>query len=108
MNIDTLYEWSRQHSATGLSAVQQLTTYLALYRTNDDKLLHSSPFQPYLDVLPADFDFHPLTWVINHDSDRFPAISGLPRAIRNQLFRLRKRFDEDKKKIHGIFVRAML
>ncbi|PVG04438.1 SET domain-containing protein [Serendipita vermifera] len=103
MNIDTLHKWSRQHSATKLSAVQQLTAYLALYHAKNGALLHHTPFWPYLDVLPANFEFHPLTWTTNNDPRRFPDVSELPKALQRQLLHFQQRFNKDMEKVHGIF-----
>lgn len=89
---------------TDVTATQLLTSYLGLYK-GTNLSLETEPFKPYLDTLPVDFDFHPLTWITepNHEGSKY--IDELPPSVRVKIFKVQERFIKDKTVVLKAFVR---
>lgn len=99
MNLDTLSDWAKSHSATSLSATQLLASYLGLYKGSSSNIRAIS-FKPYLDTLP-DFDFHPLTWMTMETQKK---TEKLPPGVRYKVTKVQERFLQDLKAIRTKFV----
>lgn len=100
MNLDTLSDWAKIHSATSLSATQLLASYLGLYKDSSSNI-NTISFKPYLDMLP-DFDFHPLTWITMETQN---LTEKLPPGVRHKVTEMQDRFLQDLKAIRTKFVR---
>lgn len=66
-------------------------------------------FGPYIDVLPREFDGHPLTWRIKHDSsvevERCRALLGaLPSPVSFSLSEVASKFYKDWKAVEDYAV----
>ncbi|KAJ7582731.1 hypothetical protein C8J56DRAFT_792317 [Mycena floridula] len=92
MNIRTL---SPHYPNAKLSAIQLISLHLALHRHNSDPL-----FGPYISILPTDFAFHPLTWLVNHQEHcsshpEEELLQQIPLGTRDALDHLVSRFLTD-------------
>lgn len=80
----------RRTSTSGsLNTTQLLTLHLVL--TRDTEKRHTSAWQTYIDSIPQDFSWHPLSWI--HAGDR--RISTVPEAARRKVAGVHRRFEED-------------
>lgn len=102
LNADTIHIWSTKYAATDLTAIQLLTSYLALYRSNS---LQDEWFGPYLQSLPENFDFHPLTWTLSSSPTKRRLVANLPPSVQEKVLKVKKRFLADKAAIRRKFVR---
>ncbi|KAG8756245.1 hypothetical protein FRC14_003260 [Serendipita sp. 396] len=99
LNADTLHKWAKKHSVTHLSSVQLLTCYLALYKAQGEEL-DASPYTPYLQSLPFDFDFHPLSWLVNNNQRM---VEKLAEETKYKLIKVQDRFKQDKQAVSNQF-----
>ncbi|KAK0228519.1 hypothetical protein IW262DRAFT_1490536 [Armillaria fumosa] len=86
MNIRTL---SALYPSKKLDAVQMVSMHLAMHRENPTMDPH---FGPYICVLPRDFAFHPLTWMVEENNQILSFVT--PSAMR-ALDKMRQRFRSD-------------
>ena len=101
INMDTLFKWAKRHKATGLTATQLLSFFLALYKANSLDIVVD--YKPYLDSLPETFDEHPLTAVVLHEQNG--SLNGrLPVEVATMLNSLHARFNFDVGKMRELSV----
>lgn len=91
MNVKTL---STLYPRGDLSAVQLISLYLAVHRPGVQSV-EDPHFGPYIAVLPSDFTFHPLHWLIHDTSCGANFIPLLPPSISRALHELCRRYRED-------------
>ena len=60
-----------------------------LARDKDER--HPSGWKDYIDTIPNDFDWHPLSWLVHGDK----RIDDVPNAARMHAERVKARFDND-------------
>ena len=103
-----------------LNTTQLLTLHLALTRDPDGR--HGSAWEVYLDTLPRSFrPWHPLTWVVppkpkgkvnghggatnEHGDAGMDKLGKVPIEARENVLRVKKRFDEDLEVLQKVLVR---
>ncbi|KAK0483605.1 hypothetical protein IW261DRAFT_967429 [Armillaria novae-zelandiae] len=97
MNIRTL---SPLYPSKKLDAVQMVSMHLAMYRENPTTDPH---FGPYISVLPRDFTFHPLTWIVEENNQILSFVTpSAMRALDKVLQRFRSDFGKVSKQTKGI------
>ena len=103
MNINTLsplYPPPLHQSTPNLSATQMIALHLSINRPRVQLPSEDSLFGPYISILPRDFSFHPLSWILNRSSGRTKyweesLLSNLPRQALYDLEKIAGRFEED-------------
>ena len=78
------------YDRASLTAVQLISMHLALHRDKPDPT-----FGPYLTVLPRDFAFHPLFWIVESNASNTKLVSLLPASVLKALYVLHRRFIGD-------------
>lgn len=94
---------------TELSAVQLISLHLCLHRPQGDGESADALFGPYIDVLPREFDSHPLTWSVerrvlakdNRDLVKYNLLDLLPPSADSALRQIEQRFWDDWKAVEG-------
>ncbi|VDB82967.1 unnamed protein product [Peniophora sp. CBMAI 1063] len=94
---------------TELSAVQLISLHLCLHRPREDEESADALFGPYIDVLPRDFDSHPLTWSVqrrvlsddNRDLVKYNLLDLLPPSVDAALRQIESRFWNDWKAVEA-------
>ncbi|EIN07420.1 SET domain-containing protein [Punctularia strigosozonata HHB-11173 SS5] len=91
-------------NCTGLSATQLISMHLYIHRPDTDRRCTDSLYEPFINVLPGSFDFHPLTWLVWALSDTHvegereiaeALLQALSPSVRRDLEELKSRFDTD-------------
>lgn len=100
LNMDTLRDWARENAIAHLSATQMLAAFLATYKAGGSSSKHIQFYIPYLDSLPDNFDFHPLSWTM--DSPMKQMHDTLPTRVLKKLTGVEKRFLSDHSIIQSI------
>ncbi|KAK0459706.1 uncharacterized protein EV420DRAFT_1641903 [Desarmillaria tabescens] len=90
MNIKTL---SPLYPFKKLDAVQMVSLHLAIHRGNPSMDPH---FGPYISLLPRDFSFHPLTWIVEENTQ---ILSFVPPSALRALDKMLQRFCSDFRKV---------
>lgn len=89
----------RISSSGSLNTTQLLTLHLLL--TRDAEKRHPSDWQTYIDSIPQDFSWHPLSWI--HKGDK--RMDSVPEAARTKVQGVHKRFEEDMAVLKRVLVR---
>ncbi|KZV64940.1 SET domain-containing protein [Peniophora sp. CONT] len=92
-----------------LSAVQLISMHLCLHRPREEKDSTNALFGPYIDVLPREFESHPLTWSVkrkvqandNRDLIEYNLLDMLPPSADAALRQIESRFWDDWKAVEG-------
>jgi hypothetical protein len=103
MNINTLsslYPLPLKQSTPNLSATQMIALHLSINRPRGQLPSDDSLFGPYISILPRDFSFHPLNWILNRSSGHTKhweesLLSNLPPQVLYDLEKVADRFEED-------------
>lgn len=90
---------SRTSLSGSLTTTQLLTLHLVLTRDKEGR--HASAWEGYIETVPQNFDWHPLSWLV-HGDDR---IKHVPIAARKHAEKVKARFDDDLLVLHRILVR---
>lgn len=90
MNIKTL---SPLYPSKELDAVQMVSMHLAKHHGKPSMDPH---FGPYISVLPRDFAFHPLTWMVEENTQ---ILSFVPPSAMKALDKMLQRFRSDFDKV---------
>ncbi|KAF8921324.1 hypothetical protein CPB85DRAFT_1270290 [Mucidula mucida] len=94
LNAKTL---SPLYPRAGLSATQLISMHLTLHRPSFGK--PDPQFGPYISVLPADFSFHPLVWMVQKHCLEAELLQYLPPSVSRAMQKLSLRFDVDLKAV---------
>jgi hypothetical protein len=84
-----------------LNTTQLLTLHLVL--TRDAEKRHPSSWQAYIDSIPQDFSWHPLSWIQKGDRK----METVPKAARRKLEGVQRRFEEDLVVLKRVLVRDL-
>ena len=95
------------YAKTELTAVQLISLHLCLHRPHEDGRSTDVHFAPYIDVLPREFDSHPLTWLVNRTLSsggpgnvlEYDLLSMLPPSVDVALKQIEARFEDDWKAV---------
>lgn len=88
----------RTRSSKSLNTTQLLTLHLVLTRDKEDR--HASGWKEYIDTIPQDFDWHPLSWLVHGDR----RIESVPTAARRHAELVKAKFDDDLVVLHRVLV----
>jgi hypothetical protein len=77
-----------------------IALHLSINRPRGQLPSEDSLFGPYISILPRDFSFHPLNWIINHSSGHAEhweeiLVRNLPPQTLYDLEKIAGRFEED-------------
>jgi hypothetical protein len=104
INIKTLSpHYPRKPS---LNATQLISLHLAIHRPKNNQESSDHLFGPYISIMPRDFDFHPLTWLILRETGQVapPSLDHLPPRVLEAVRLLAERFKKDWKSVRVYLV----
>lgn len=103
INTTTLAALYPPNHMRKLTAVQQITLHLLLWKPQGDEDSSDGAFGPYISTMPPEFDSHPLTWLVKlqnaqNDMKGSPEellLKSLPPSVSAALNKLANRFRRD-------------